>query len=72
MKNHIMVGMTHLPDMIEDYLAKSGMTATAFGKEVMNNPNFVFDLRKGAGWNSRTPAKIQAFIAKHPPKDDAA
>ncbi len=42
--------MTHSEQFIADveaFLARSGMTATAFGKEALNDPSFVLDLRNG-------------------------
>lgn len=32
---------------VEAFLERSGMSATAFGKTALNDPNFVGDLRSG-------------------------
>jgi hypothetical protein len=32
---------------VEAFLARSGMSATAFGRTALNDPNFVGDLRSG-------------------------
>jgi AMP nucleosidase len=56
--------ITELKKKIEDFLASSGMTPTVFGRTVLKDPNFVFDLRLGKRSPSiRTVEKIHAFIA---------
>lgn len=52
---------------IEAFLKASGMTATAFGKEAVSDPNFVFDLRRGRRANLELVEKAQRLIAKHAP-----
>lgn len=43
--------MTQPPDPalveIEDFLTETGMTPTAFGRDALGDPGFVFDLRSG-------------------------
>lgn len=64
--------MTHLPETVEAYLKQSGMTASAFGRAAMKDPNFVFRLRSGCGWHSNTPGKIQQYIEENPPQGGEA
>ncbi len=52
-----------LKDKIDGFLTSSGMSPTVFGREVLNDPNFVFDLRSGKRSPSiRTVEKIYAYI----------
>lgn len=50
---------------IEDFLKKTGMSATAFGIKTKKNPNLVFDLRKGAGCTLATMDECDAFMAQY-------
>src|SRR5882672_674318 len=55
-----LIELTH---NIEKFLASSGMTPTEFGRTVLNDPNFVFDLRAGTRSPSiRTVEKIYAYL----------
>ena len=47
---------------IEIYLRRSGTTATRFGREVLGDPRFVFDLRKGRELRSPTAARVSAWL----------
>ena len=52
-----------LTQKIEEFLAASGMSPTVFGRKVLKDPNFVFDLRNGTRSPSiRTAEKIYSFI----------
>ena len=51
---------------IEAYLAKSGLEPTSFGKQVLGDPNFVFDLRKGRSPSTRTMGKVREAMANPP------
>ena len=59
--------MTDLLENIEAYLNGTGMAPATFGRDVMGDPNFVFDLRSGRDYRSSTVRKIEDFIAAHPP-----
>lgn len=48
---------------IESFLKDSGMSATAFGKAVANDPNFVADLRGGRMPGLRLVEKAQTYMA---------
>lgn len=47
---------------IETYLKRSGRTAAGFGREVMGDPRFVFDLRKGREPRPLTTARVAAWL----------
>lgn len=47
---------------VEAFLAQSGMTATAFGKEALNDPSFVPDLRGGRRPGLGSVDKVYEFI----------
>lgn len=51
-------------DAIENHLRTTGTTATAFGKEAMGDPNFVFDLRGGRVPNIDVVERVMAFMDK--------
>jgi sulfate adenylyltransferase subunit 2 len=64
---------------VETFLERALMDATKLGKDALNDPNFVFDLREGRSPSARTIDKVRAFIARHvppqavdAPKKDAA
>jgi hypothetical protein len=48
---------------IDAFLNRSGMTASAFGRLAVNDPNFVWDLRNGRSPNLRLVGQVQTFIA---------
>lgn len=47
---------------VEAFLARSGMKPTVFGKEAVNDPNFVFDLRTGRNPGLSSVDKVYEFI----------
>jgi sulfate adenylyltransferase subunit 2 len=49
---------------IEAHLQSSGIDATGFGKQVLGDPNFIFDLRKGRSPSTRTMGKVRAAISE--------
>ncbi len=62
------IAQTFLAD-IERYLASRNIEASAFGKQALGDPNFVFDLKKGRSPSTRTMDKVRAFMAA--PADSA-
>lgn len=52
----------HLLRSVEKYLMASEMSAARFGRDVMRDPRFVFDLRKGREPRHRTEARVRAFL----------
>ena len=57
---------------IEEHLAATSTEASAFGKQALGDPNFVFDLRKGRSPSTRTLDKVRAFMAQQKPVAAAA
>ena len=47
---------------IETYLARSGMSATAFGRAVARDPRLVHDMKRGRRLGPGLVARINAFI----------
>ena len=62
--------------IIERFLAKYGMDPTVFGKNAMNDGNFVGDLRSGREVRRRTRERVERFIeawqATHPTPEPKA
>ena len=52
----------HLLRRIELYLRRSGTPPTRFGREVVHDPRFVFDLRNGREPRSHTAARVTAWL----------
>lgn len=53
-------------ERVERFLINQDMSASAFGKDALGDPNFVFDLRKrNRSVTLRTIAKIEAFMASY-------
>ena len=61
--------MTDLLECIERYLRETGTAPAVFGREVMRDPNFVFDLRDGRDYRRTTAEKVMDYISK---RKDAA
>lgn len=47
---------------IEAFLKRSGMSATAFGRDALRDPNFVHDVRAGRMPNLGVVGRVQDFI----------
>jgi hypothetical protein len=47
---------------VEAFLTDTGMSATAFGRAVVSDPNFVSDLREGRMPSIRLVEKVQIYI----------
>lgn len=47
---------------VENYLRTSDVRPTRFGREVMRDPRFVFDLRNGREPRPATVARIRQFL----------
>jgi 2,4-dienoyl-CoA reductase-like NADH-dependent reductase (Old Yellow Enzyme family) len=52
----------HLLHRIEHHLRRSGTPATRFGREAVNDPRFVRDLRNGRELRSSTRARVIAYL----------
>ena len=51
-----------LTELIENFLKKTGMSATAFGEKSNKEPNLVFDIREGRGCGEAVQTRILDFI----------
>ena len=47
---------------VEKYLRRNGTAATRFGRDVMGDPRFVFDLRNGREPRPRTVERVRHFL----------
>lgn len=52
----------HLLRNVENFLKASEMSAARFGRDVMRDPRFVFDLRKGREPRRQTELRVRAFL----------
>ncbi len=52
----------HLLREVEQFLRTSDIPAARFGREVMHDPRFVFDLRNGREPRIRTVTRVRAFL----------
>lgn len=58
------VDATALLERIEAHLTTRRTSATVFGRKAINDPNLVFDLRKGRRVTRRTVQRVEAYLAK--------
>ena len=47
---------------VERYLRRSGMSAARFGRSVVRDPRFVFDLRRGRQVRPLTERRVTAWL----------
>jgi 2,4-dienoyl-CoA reductase-like NADH-dependent reductase (Old Yellow Enzyme family) len=52
----------HLLRDVENYLRNSNTPAARFGREVLRDPRFVFDLRRGREPRLRTIERVRAYL----------
>jgi hypothetical protein len=52
----------HLRRRIELYLRRTAMAPTRFGREVVGDPRFVFDLRNGREPREKTESRVQTWL----------
>src|SRR5215813_8638133 len=50
---------------VETFLAETGVTPTAFGRDAMRDPRFVFDLRNGREPHSATVHRARVQMATY-------
>lgn len=55
-----------LLDAVEAYLRDTDMSATVFGKLVLNDPRFVHELREGREPRQRTMQRVVQYMRDHP------
>jgi len=53
----------HLLYDVEKFLRISRISAARFGRDAMQDPRFVFDLRKGREPGLRTVTRVRAYLA---------
>ena len=51
---------------VEKYLRRNETAPTRFGREVVGDPRFVFDLRNGRDPRPSTVARVTAFLESAP------
>lgn len=61
------MGTSSLLQDVEGFLNKTGMFPTVLGKEALNDPNFVFDLREGRDYRRSTEERLRVFMSKYKP-----
>ena len=54
----------HLLSMIERHLRNTGVAPTRFGREAVNDPRFVLDLRNGREPRRETADRVSSYIAR--------
>jgi len=54
----------HLLSMIERHLRNSGVAATRFGRDAVNDPRFVLDLRNGREPRASTAERVIAYMVR--------
>lgn len=52
----------HLLREVEKFLSASKISAARFGREVMGDPRFVFDLRNGREPRLATVSRVRAYL----------
>lgn len=52
----------HVLREVEKFLVRSNIAATRFGREVMGDPRFVFDLRNGREPRPQTISRVRAYL----------
>ena len=50
---------------IDRFLRRTGMPPATFGRAAINDPRFVFDLRRGRTPGPKVRARTRAYIAGH-------
>ena len=59
---HIRIISAHLLREVEKFLRQSETPPARFGREVMGDPRFVFDLRNGRDPRPGTVAGVRAYL----------
>lgn len=47
---------------IEVFMKSKQVPPTRFGREAVNDPRFVFDLRRGREMNRKTQSRVEAYM----------
>lgn len=51
---------------VRQYLDRTGMAETRFGRLAVHDPRLVGDLRRGRALGPRTIQRVESFMAQHP------
>lgn len=51
-------------DELAEFLARTRMSPTAFGRRALGDPNFILEFRRGRAPTLRTLARARAFMAR--------
>jgi 2,4-dienoyl-CoA reductase-like NADH-dependent reductase (Old Yellow Enzyme family) len=54
--------MAHLLRDIERHLRSTGTKPTAFGRDTVKDPRFVFDLRNGREVREKTEQRVRSYL----------
>jgi tRNA-dihydrouridine synthase len=54
-----------LRSAVDAFLQRTGTAAVTFGREAMNDPHFVRDLRNGRRVWPETEAKVRKYMEQH-------
>lgn len=54
--------LVYLLKEVEKYLRQNDTAPTRFGRDVLGDPRFVFDLRNGRDPRPRTVARVRAYL----------
>ena len=57
---------------VEAFLDRTSMSPVTFGREAMNDPHFVRDLRKGRRVWPETDEKVRSFMSTYQPAEARA
>lgn len=49
---------------VDGFLSRSGMSASAFGRAAVSDPNFIADVRTGRAPSLRLVQRVKDFIAE--------
>lgn len=61
-----------LSTAVDAFLAATNMAAVRFGRDAMNDPHFVRDLRAGRRVWPETETRVRDFMATYRPAEQAA
>ena len=68
----VMVTHDAFLEQIEAFPTRSGISATAFGREALRDPSFVGDLRKGRSPNLKVAQRVSEFMRDWQPAAEPA
>lgn len=57
-----MITVAEFLSRIERFIARKGLTESAFGKNALGDPNFVLELRRGRSPHLRTIERVERYM----------